>query len=416
VKDGKKVLFIGHDASRTGAPLLLLHFLKWLRQERRFEFEVLLQKGGDLADEYRQVAPTRILQGEVLPPLPSSLRARIRRRLIPPDSLRQRLDRLYPIETFPVVYSNTITNGRLIREFSRHGRTIICHAHEMRMAIVRWGGSEAIESAGMVDCFVAGSEAVKRDLCEIMRVPAEKIKVVHDFGQPANLKNGQQRESRKRIRAQLGIEDTEIASGMCGTTDWRKGADLLPLLAKTVSLLAPQGGHKFIWIGSSPDSLEYQQIAHDVRFLGLNDSVRFIHKVNNPHDYLSALSALDLFTLTSREDPFPLVMLEAASLGLPVLCFEGSGGGSEFVGDDAGLVVPYLDVGSMAKAVVSLGSDPDRRRVMGENARAKTHSKFSLTSQAPKLLAFIEHQMSLSRPATKPLKSDPSSSVSRSSA
>jgi hypothetical protein len=46
VKDGKKVLFIGHDSSRTGAPLLLLHFFKWLRQETRFEFEVLLQNGG----------------------------------------------------------------------------------------------------------------------------------------------------------------------------------------------------------------------------------------------------------------------------------------------------------------------------------------------------------------------------------
>jgi glycosyltransferase involved in cell wall biosynthesis len=409
--DGKKVLFIGHDASRTGAPLLLLHFLKWLRQETRFEFELLLQRGGDLADEYRQVAPTRILHGNVLPPLPSSLRARIRRRLIPPASLRQRLDKLYSIETFPVVYSNTVTNGQLIREFFRQGRTIICHAHEMRMAIERYGGPEVIESAGMVDCFVAASEAVKRDLCEIIHVSAEKIKVVHAFGQPANLKDGQQQECRKRIRAQLGIEDTEIASGMCGTTDWRKGADLFPLLAKTVGLLAPQGGHKFIWIGSSPDALEYQQIAHDIKFLGLNDSVSFIHKVNNPHDYLSAL---DLFTLTSREDPFPLVMLEAASLGLPVLCFEGSGGGSEFVGDDAGLVVPYLDVGSMAKAVISLGSDPDRRRVMGENARAKAHSKFSLTSQAPKLFAVIEDHMSLMRSAKKPTKSAQATLISRS--
>ena len=409
--DGKKVLFIGHDASRTGAPLLLLHFLKWLRQETRFEFELLLQRGGDLADEYRQVAPTRILHGEVLPPFPSSLRARIRRQLIPPTSLRQRLERFYPIKTFPVVYSNTVTNGQLIREFFRQGRTIICHAHEMRMAIERYGGPEVIESAGMVDCFVAASEAVKRDLCEIIHVSAEKIKVVHAFGQPANLKDGQQQECRKRIRAQLGIEDTEIASGMCGTTDWRKGADLFPLLAKTVGLLAPQGGHKFIWIGSSPDALEYQRIAHDIKFLGLNDSVSFIHRVNNPHDYLSAL---DLFTLTSREDPFPLVMLEAASLGLPVLCFEGSGGGSEFVGDDAGLVVPYLDVGSMAKAVISLGSDPDRRRVMGENARAKAHSKFSLTSQAPKLFAVIEDHMSLMRSDKKPTKSAQATLISRS--
>jgi hypothetical protein len=33
VKDGKKALFTGHDASRTRAPPLLLHFLKQLCQE-----------------------------------------------------------------------------------------------------------------------------------------------------------------------------------------------------------------------------------------------------------------------------------------------------------------------------------------------------------------------------------------------
>ena len=84
------------------------------------------------------------------------------------------------------------------------------------------------------------------------------------------------------------------------------------------------------------------------------------------------------------------------------------------MGDDAGLVVPYLDVGSMAKAVISLGSDPDRRRVMGENARAKAHSKFSLTSQAPKLFAVIEDHMSLMRSAKKPTKSAQATLISRS--
>ena len=94
MKDGKKVLFIGHEASRTGAPLLLLHFLKWLRQETRFEFEVLLKNGGDLVDDYRQVAPMRILHNEVSPPLSASLISRIRRRPIRPGIHRQSIPSL----------------------------------------------------------------------------------------------------------------------------------------------------------------------------------------------------------------------------------------------------------------------------------------------------------------------------------
>jgi glycosyltransferase involved in cell wall biosynthesis len=383
----KNVLFIGHDASRTGAPLLLLNFLRWLRQEKRLEFEVLLKNGGDLAADYREIAPTRILNGEIFLPFASSLKARIRRRIRPPASLTRQLQRLYPNEIFPVVYSNTITNGELVREFSRLNRRIICHAHEMKMAINRWGGPEAVETAGMVHRFIAASQPVKRDICEIMNVPAEKIEVVHEFGQPVRMHDEQHQASRKRIRSQLGIDETDIVAGMCGTVDWRKGADLFPLLARAVKRLAPRAGHKFIWIGSSGDSLEYQQVAQDVSSLGLNESVKYIHKVKNPHDYMSAF---DLFTLTSREDPFPLVMLEAASLGLPVICFEGSGGAPEFVEDDAGLVVPYLNIESMASAIVSLGDDPDRRRLIGQKARAKTDARFSLRSQAPKLLSVIE--------------------------
>jgi len=52
VKDGKKVLFIGHDASRTGAPLLLLELIKWLTSNSSVKPSVLLKQGGELEAEY----------------------------------------------------------------------------------------------------------------------------------------------------------------------------------------------------------------------------------------------------------------------------------------------------------------------------------------------------------------------------
>src|SRR6478736_4402121 len=109
------VLFIGHDASRTGAPLLLLHFFKWLRRETSVKFELLLRDGGELIQDYRDVAPTRIVNGEILPHVSSSLGDRISRHF--PGLLTRRLRRFYPLKDFPIVYSNTVTNGLLIREF-----------------------------------------------------------------------------------------------------------------------------------------------------------------------------------------------------------------------------------------------------------------------------------------------------------
>ena len=62
--DGKKVLFIGHDASRTGAPLLLLELIKWLTSNSSIKPSVLLRQGGGLEAEYEVATPTRNLVKE----------------------------------------------------------------------------------------------------------------------------------------------------------------------------------------------------------------------------------------------------------------------------------------------------------------------------------------------------------------
>ena len=40
--------------------------------------------------------------------------------------------------------------------------------------------------------------------------------------------------------------------------------------------------------------------------------------------------------MTSREDPFPLVNLEAMTNGVPVICFKDSGGSEELVDSSSG--------------------------------------------------------------------------------
>jgi glycosyltransferase involved in cell wall biosynthesis len=239
----------------------------------------------------------------------------------------------------------------------------------------------------VTDGFIAVSEAVGRDLREMLHVPAEKITVIHPFGQPFGLSREAQALARKKIRTELGISDSDIVVGMCGAGHWRKGSDIFPLVAKAVPLLRPAKRHIFLWIGVDEDSPEHRQMVHDRSHLRLEQSLKLITSVSNPHDYLSAL---DVFTLTSREDAFPMVSLEAAALGIPVICFAGSGGTQDLVGSDGGHVVPYLDIDAMAKAVIALSDDPARRRHIGEILRARAAAHFTLETQCPKLLAVIE--------------------------
>ena len=101
-------------------------------------------------------------------------------------------------------------------------------------------------------------------------------------------------------------------------------------------------------------------------------------------------AALDLFSLTSREDPFPVAMLEAAAAGLPIVCFQDSGGGPEFVGGDAGVCVAYADVEGMAGVCLELMRDERTRAQLGESAKLRVTNTYSLQIQAPKILSVIE--------------------------
>jgi hypothetical protein len=73
------------------------------------------------------------------------------------------------------------------------------------------------------------------------------------------------------------------------------------------------------------------------------------HVVGYRNDVNAFFSAADAFTLTSREDPFPTVALEALAAGVPVVAFDGCGGIPELLKENAlGYVVPYCDVPAMA--------------------------------------------------------------------
>lgn len=97
----------------------------------------------------------------------------------------------------------------------------------------------------------------------------------------------------------------------------------------------------------------------------------------------------DLFLLTSREDPFPLVCLEAAAHGLPILCFENAGGMPEFVAEDAGCVVPYMDLDKMTDTIYNLMNSKNLRQWLGSNAQQKVLKNHNISTNAPRILDII---------------------------
>src|SRR6185312_17200948 len=97
----------------------------------------------------------------------------------------------------------------------------------------------------------------------------------------------------------------------------------------------------------------------------------------------------DVFVLLSREDPFPLIVLEAAFLYKPIIAFENSGGIPEFIEHGAGMLAPYLDTSEIARKVYQLSRDNERKDKIGQKAHELVITKYSSDIIAPEIYRTI---------------------------
>lgn len=179
----------------------------------------------------------------------------------------------------------------------------------------------------------------------------------------------------------------------------RKALDLpghSPLVAM-VARFAPVKGHEvaldaFAAVKRAlPDAIfilmghggEEGRIKQRVQELGLQESVRFL-----PPDTDAPLvyAAADVVALSSHSESLPRVLVEAAACGRPAVA-TAVGGCSEIIEDgQSGYIVPPGDAATLAARLVTLLSEPDRARRMGNRAHAIAAARFSM----PAMVAAFE--------------------------
>lgn len=134
--------------------------------------------------------------------------------------------------------------------------------------------------------------------------------------------------------------------------------------------------------GSEKDALTDQ-----VHRLGLDGRVRLMGYTD---DLLAKMAAASLYVMSSRSEGFPLVLLEAMAVGLPVVSFDCRNGPADIVRHARdGLLVPDHDVGALASTLCALLADPARRRRMGCAAveRARDHDLDAICARWEELFA-----------------------------
>jgi glycosyltransferase involved in cell wall biosynthesis len=111
--------------------------------------------------------------------------------------------------------------------------------------------------------------------------------------------------------------------------------------------------------------------------LGLEEAVRFL---GVRQDVPELMSAADAYVMSSAWEGMPMVLLEAAAAGLPIVSTV-VGGNDEVVRDqESGFLVPPRDPDGLGMAMARLMELPDAdRRSMGERGREHVRAHYGLS-------------------------------------
>jgi glycosyltransferase involved in cell wall biosynthesis len=255
------------------------------------------------------------------------------------------------------------------------------HIHALEFFLHMEAGSALPQVLSQAKRFIACSGAVRENLMRRHGITPSRIETVHEAIPVDEVRSIR---TRAEILQELQLPDDALIVASCGRLYWGKGADLFVQLAR--NLCRQCSNAYFVWIGPAEPE-EVARFKHDIRLLRLEQKVRLTGTVHRSADYLAAA---EVFVLTSREDSFPLVCLEAAALGKPIVCFRDAGGIPEFVEEDCGFVVPYLDVAAMSDRLTWLLGSPECRLKMGEAARRKVIERHDISIAAPRIMDIIE--------------------------
>ena len=183
------------------------------------------------------------------------------------------------------------------------------------------------------------------------------------------------------LRARLGIPDRARLVINMGFSDLRKGIDRFITTAMTIC--AERDDVWFIWVGAT--SLEASAWhMPDVARAGLADRIRLTGAWEE--DVGQWYAAADVFFLSSREDPFPSVVMEALAMGLPVVGYEGTGGCDRLI-QRHGRLVNATDPLAAAGAITALlDAAPEMRRMATARRRAEIAANYRFDNYCFELL------------------------------
>lgn len=378
----QNILFLSHDANRAGAQLFLLNVMQDFKVSGYGVHLLCLHKWGSLIPDFEKLCAVHEI------PKAYTTSANILSKLSGKSGLARFIKKTFGSKKINLIYANTVaTSCSATKIKSILGVPLISHIHELQFSLNLYSKEKDKDSLlKNSDGIIACSQAVKENLVENNGTQDKKVEVIHSFVDNQQVLKIFHESDPEAIKKEFGLPEKAFFVGACGNAEWRKGLDVFVALINDFKHKPLAKKVHFVWIGLKPDGEYYEQIMYDVRKMKISEYVTFISPTSKA---VEIINALDFFVVSSREDPFPLVMLEAALCQKPILGFKNTGGCSEFVKDEAGLLADYLDVDGLAQNLVTLISNEDLRKQKGLAGQQSIIDNYNFEHSVTKLKKYL---------------------------
>ncbi|MFA4960235.1 MAG: glycosyltransferase [Candidatus Pacearchaeota archaeon] len=159
-----------------------------------------------------------------------------------------------------------------------------------------------------INRFIAVSKATKEELIKKAKINPNKIKVLYNFVDTKKFNRKNITWKVNKEKAKLGIKKGEFVVGFVGRLSKEKGCDILIKALPNLNF-----NYKVLIAGEGKEKESLKKLAKN---LGVKENVIFLGYTDKP---LWVYSIIDLLVVPSRNEAFGISIIEAYSLGIPVI-------------------------------------------------------------------------------------------------
>lgn len=232
---------------------------------------------------------------------------------------------------------------------------------------------------GSCQMMIAVTEDVRKYVLETTRYSQEKVVTIANG---VDLNRFDPNSVQPLDKTAWGIEPDSLTVGMIGRLEEQKGHSILLKTAAIVTEAVPNA--RFVIVGDGPLRADLEKMRDD---LGLQGKAVFTGILR---DIPGVLATLDVVTFSSLWEGLPVALLEAMSMGKPMVSTAVGGIPDVITEGENGMLVPKENPEALAEKLIQVLQDPALAARIGAAARKTIEERYSSDTMHRRILELYQ--------------------------